>query len=122
MFRMLTKVLFTALCAHLSVFFVLFFHSTGIFFNLFFGGGGGGGDLNCSDQNMKIKGKSPSQEFTIFFIETCSRNMFTSLMVVNLSPTKLARYTNKIFFNTCTINSNPVLSLFFIRNCKVISK
>ena len=44
-FRMLTKVLFTALCAHLSVFFVLFFHSTGIFLNLFFWGGGGGSEL-----------------------------------------------------------------------------
>ena len=31
------------------------------------------------------------------FIETCSRNMFTSLVDVNLLPTELAGYINKKF-------------------------
>ena len=74
----------------LRCFLLLYVH----IFMLFFLGGGGGGD-----QNIKIKGKSPSQEFYIFlYIETCSRNMFTSFVDINLSPAKLARYTNKIFF------------------------
>ena len=53
---MLTKVLFTALCAHLSVFLFVFSIQQAFFWG---GGGGGGGNWSfCSDQNnMKIKGK-----------------------------------------------------------------
>ena len=76
MFCLLTQVCFTALCALLLrlfffSFFLLFFHSTGF-------------SDNPGQNNRKIKGKSPSQEFYKFL--TCSRSMFTSLVDVNLLP------------------------------------
>ena len=91
MFCLLIKALFIVLCAHFSS---SFFSLNRLFW----------GDLNCSDNpvkdNRKIEGKSlrdPVKNFT----KTCSRNMFTSLVDVNLLPAKLAGYTNKKFVYMC---------------------
>ena len=83
-FGLITKMLFTALCALLSVFSLN---------RLFWGGS------DCSRQlqdNRKIKGKSlrhttPSRVLQIF-IETCSL-----LVPYGILPTKLAGYSNKKF-------------------------
>ena len=102
-FCLLTKVLFTALCALLRLFW-------------------GGSELFrqpwLNSPRWQEKGKSPrhttQSRVLQIFIETCSSNMFTSLVDVNLLITKLAGYTNKkfVYMYSCTINRNPDLSLF----------
>ena len=81
MFGLITKVLFTALCALLSVFSLN---------RLFWGGS------DCSRQlqdNRKIKGKSLRESRVLqIFIETCS-----PLVPYGILPTKLAGYSNKKF-------------------------
>ena len=92
---------FLLLYVHISLFFCFVFPFNRHFFKFIFwwggGGGGGGGGSELFRPKYENKGEITQSRVYNFFIETCSRNMFTSLMDVNLSPTKLARYT-KIFF------------------------
>ena len=66
--------------------------------------------------NRKIKGKSlrHTQSWVLqLFIETYSRNMFTSLVDVNILPPKLAGTLTRNVY-TCTIDKQSSFSLFFI--------
>ena len=108
------------------VHFLLFFQSTGCF-----GGSEGFMDkvpwLNSRPKITKIKGESPRHTtYPVKSFTNVYRNLLQQYVHffgdVNHLPTKLG--TQEICIRTCTINKNPVLSLFIIniRNCKVISK